>query len=235
MPRLEDLDLTLSITPDQYESELDVLQEELSSLAVELHRQKRIAAIVFEGMDAAGKGGAIRRLISGLDPQLYRVLPYAAPTPEERARHYLWRFQERLPEPGSMAIFDRSWYGRVLVERVEGFATEEEWRRSYREINEMERSWTESGILVIKFWLQITLEEQLKRFQAREESPLKNWKITQEDWRNREKWPQYRQAIEDMLSETSTPDAPWNLIEANNKHYARLKVLKTVTEAFRQL
>ncbi|MBX7057852.1 MAG: UDP-galactose-lipid carrier transferase [Leptospirales bacterium] len=226
--RLDALDLSLALSPDSYENQLRDLRAELQKLVARLIRKKRYAILVFEGKDAAGKGGVIRRLTAGLAPEHYSVITTAAPEPHERARHYLWRFCARLPESGRLVIFDRSWYGRVLVERVEGFAKEEEWRRAYREINDLERSWANAGMRVGKFWLEIGQDEQMRRFQSRAESPLKSWKITDEDWRNRDKWPQYKEAIEEMLARTDAPHARWNLIEANDKRFARIKTLRTV-------
>ena len=186
---------------------------------------------VFEGWDAGGKGGAIRRLTAALDARDYRVIPIAAPTDEERAHNYLWRFWRHLGRAGRVTIFDRTWYGRVLVERVEGFATEAEWRRAYTEINDFERQLTEFGIVLLKFWLHITPEEQLRRFEEREKIAYKRWKLTDEDWRNREKWDLYEPAVQEMVERTSTFDAPWTLVEGNCKRFARLKVLRTVSEA----
>ncbi len=235
MSRLDELNLDIKISRERYESELDDFQEDISRLAIRNYSKKRSLVVVFEGMDAAGKGGAIRRITQALDPELYRVITSAAPNEAERAHHYLWRYWTRMPEPGMLALFDRSWYGRVLVERVEGFAKEEEWRRAYDEINEMELAWTNSGIKVLKFWLHIDLDEQHDRFKAREASPLKNWKLTEEDWRNREKWPQYKAAIEEMLERTSTGFAPWQLVEANDKLFARTKVLRLVRAAMMEM
>ena len=188
-------------------------------------------AIVYEGWDAAGKGGNIRRLAQGLDPRGYEVIPYAAPTDFERAHHYLWRFWVQTPKAGHITVFDRSWYGRVLVERVEGFCSEADWTRAYEEIKEMERQWTDFGLIVVKFWLHISREEQLARFEARQEDPHKQWKITDEDWRNREKWDLYESAVEDMLFYTSTPETPWTVVESNDKLHARTKALRTVITA----
>ena len=186
---------------------------------------------VFEGWDAGGKGGAIRRLTRGLDARDYRVVPIAAPTEDERAHHYLWRFWRYLPRRGRITIFDRSWYGRVLVERVEGFAAEDEWRRAYSEINDFEAQLTDFGTVLLKFWLHITPDEQLRRFEERQGIGYKQWKITDEDWRNREKWALYESAVQDMVERTSTSAAPWTLVEGNSKRYARLKVLRTVCDA----
>ncbi len=231
MSRLSELDLAHSLEREEYDLRLSKGQGELARLATRLGRKKRYVILVFEGMDAAGKGGAIRRLTQAMDPSLYRVLAYGAPNESERSHHYLWRFWSRFPAFGSVLVFDRSWYGRVLVERVEGFAPEEKWQQAYREINDMERSWVQAGVVLCKFWLQIDLDEQLRRFQERENSPLKQWKLTDEDWRNREKWPQYRMAIEEMLDRTDSPDAPWTLVEANDKLFARVKILETVVTA----
>jgi len=197
-----------------------------------LQRQAKAAGIstlvVFEGWDAAGKGGAIRRCTAALDARDYQVIPFAAPTDEERAHHYLWRFWRNLGRAGRMTFYDRSWYGRVLVERVEGYASEREWMRAYAEINDFEEQLVEYGIVLVKFWVHITKEEQLERFEARGEIPWKQWKITDEDWRNREKWDEYEKAVNDMISRTSTRHAPWTLVEGNDKLYARVKVLKTL-------
>jgi polyphosphate kinase 2 (PPK2 family) len=191
--------------------------------------------IVVEGPDAAGKGGAIKRLVEKLDPRTYRVYSVVRPTQEEYQHHHLWRFWNRLPPYGQMAIFDRSWYGRVLVERVEGFATPTEWKRAYREINEFERVLIDDGTLILKFYLHITKDEQLDRFKRRESDPLKHWKITEEDWRNRRKWDEHNQAAEDMFEQTSTELAPWTVIEANFKWYARLKTLKAAIKGMESL
>ena len=189
------------------------------------------AIAVFEGTDAAGKGGAIRRVTAALDPRRYQVIPIAAPTEEERAHPYLWRFWRHIPGRGRLRIFDRSWYGRVLVERVEGLCPEVDWMRAYSEINDLEAQLVRHGIVVCKFWLAITEEEQLKRFEARENTNFKRFKITPEDWRNREKWEAYETAVCDMVDRTSTEIAPWTLVEANDKKFARIKVLKTLCHA----
>lgn len=186
--------------------------------------------MVFEGPDAAGKGGAIRRVTAALDARHFQVLPIAAPTDEEQAHHFLWRFWRYLPRAGKMTIFDRSWYGRVLVERIEDFASEDEWRRAYAEINEFEEMLTDSGIVLLKFWIHVTKEEQLRRFKEREITPHKQWKLTDEDWRNREKWEDYELAVNDFVEHTSTRVAPWNLIEGNDKRHARVKVIKTLCD-----
>jgi polyphosphate kinase 2 (PPK2 family) len=184
--------------------------------------------VVFEGWDAAGKGGAIRRITAALDARDYRVISIAAPSDEERAQHYLWRFWRYLPRAGRFTIFDRSWYGRVLVERVEGFATEREWRRAYAEINDFEQRLVDHGNILVKFWIHITREVQEERFKARLQVPHKRWKITDEDWRNREKWGDYEMAVNTMIEKTSTRTAPWVLVEGNDKRYARIKVLEAV-------
>lgn len=231
---LERLDLSLSLSRQEYESQLEPLQARLFQLEHELYSARIGAVIVYEGCDAAGKGGNIRRLTSGLDPRGYEVIPVAAPTAEEKVQPYVWRFWRRLPKAGHIAIFDRSWYGRVLVERVEGFCTVAEWQRAYAEINEFEAELARFGTVVVKFWLQIDQDEQLRRFQARQQTPLKQWKITDEDWRNREKWPQYAAAVNEMLVRTSTEAAPWTILEANCKLYARIKALRTVAETLRR-
>ncbi len=228
---LKDIDLNLSISESRYKKELPELQERLREIQYTLYRERIPAVIAFEGWDAAGKGGAIKRLTEQLDPRGYEVHPTAAPNDIERAHYYLWRFWKEFPKAGHMAVFDRTWYGRVLVERVEGFCSPEEWRRAYSEINDMEAQWIQYGTILVKFWMEISPEEQLLRFQERENSLEKNWKITEEDWRNREKWPQYQSALDEMLLRTSTLHAPWTVVEANNKEYARIKVLKTVIKA----
>ena len=186
--------------------------------------------LLFEGSDAAGKGGAIRRVVGALDARDVQVIPIAAPTDEERAHHYLWRFWRHLSRAGRVSVFDRSWYGRVLVERVEGFATEQEWMRAYAEINQFEDQLVGHGIALAKFWLHVTPDEQLRRFKDRQKTPHKRWKITDEDWRNRKKWPDYERAVNDMVARTSTRVAPWTLVEANDKGFARIKVLRTASE-----
>ncbi|WP_321419501.1 polyphosphate:AMP phosphotransferase [uncultured Methanomethylovorans sp.] len=229
-PRLSETDLSLSMEEDDYEKEKDHYQKKLSKLQYELFRQKIPMAVVFEGWDASGKGGNIRRIAWELDPRIYMVEPVGVPNDFEKNHHYLWRFYMNIPEAGHIAIFDRSWYGRVLVERVESYSTEEQWKRAYQEINEFERSLTDFGMIIVKFWLQIDQEEQLRRFEERENTPYKQWKITPDDWRNREKWKQYREAADEMLLRTHTPHAPWTVVEANDKRYARVKTLKTLVE-----
>lgn len=228
---LDRVDLGLSIQREDYQKQLDDLQERLFHLEHELYVARVPAAVVYQGWDAAGKGGNIKRLTRGLDPRGYEVVPVGPPTAEEKGRHYLWRFWRNVPKAGHITIFDRSWYGRVLVERVEGFCTEDEWKRAYREINEFERQLAEFGMVIVKFWLHIGREEQLRRFEARRESPFKQWKITDEDWRNRQKWNRYELAVVDMLQRTSTTYAPWTILEADCKLYARIKALRTVADA----
>ncbi|MBI5243760.1 MAG: polyphosphate:AMP phosphotransferase [Elusimicrobia bacterium] len=228
---IDAIDLGVKLAFRRYEEEKGELGGRLSELQNFSYLNRVPVIIVFEGMDAAGKGGAIRRLASALDPRGYRVVPVSAPDGEEKAHHYLWRFWRELPKAGHWTIFDRSWYGRVLVERVEGFSRPEQWGRAYAEIRDFETQLIGSGAVLIKFWLQIGLKEQLKRFQEREKTEHKRYKITQEDWRNREKYPLYRDAIADMLLQTSTSEAPWTLIEANDKLWARAKVLRTAAAA----
>ncbi|HEX7452432.1 MAG TPA: polyphosphate:AMP phosphotransferase [Polyangiaceae bacterium] len=223
---LDRLDLSLKLEKGEYERRMLELQGELGSLARRLRKKQRSAIFLFEGSDAAGKGGAIRRLVWSLDARQYRIIPIAAPTDEERAHHYLWRFFRHLPERGRITIYDRSWYGRVLVERVEGFASEESWRRAYKEINDFEQELTRDGVVLVKFWLQISAEEQLRRFQEREQEPWKQHKITAEDYRNRHKIHQYEAAASEMISRNSTEYAPFTLVEAEDKRYARVKVME---------
>ena len=218
----------------EYSKQLKVLQAELHELAFQVYVQKRPVVIVFEGMDASGKGGTIKRLTERIDPRGYVVWPISAPSGEDRERHYLYRFWRRLPEQGQIAIFDRSWYGRVLVERLEGFCSEADWRRAYSEINQFERQLSDFGTIVLKFWMHISKQEQLNRFRERERTNYKTWKITDEDWRNRGKWEDYITAAEEMLLKTSTPEAPWTLVEANDKYFARIKSLRTVAEKLRR-
>lgn len=224
---LSAIDLTQRIGGGDYKEQLAELQNRLNELAWRAHDQKVSCAAVFEGWDAAGKGGAIRRVTRAMDPRLFHLCSFAAPTKEEVAQHYLWRFWKVVPKDGKMTIYDRSWYGRVLVERVEGYAREDEWRRAYDEINEFENQLLDRGILVLKFWLQIDRDEQMDRFKAREKIAHKRHKITDEDWRNREKWDAYEHAVEEMIERTSTKRAPWTLVSANQKKFARIQVLKT--------
>jgi len=231
---LDRVDLSLSMSREEYDAELDPLQDRLFELQNQLYRNRIPAVIVYQGWDAAGKGGNIRRLTRGLDPRGYEVIPVAAPNDREKSHHFLWRFWRDLPKAGHVAVFDRSWYGRVLVERVEGFCSEAAWRRAYREINQFERQLADSGTVLVKFWLHIDRDEQLRRFRDREATPHKQWKITDEDWRNREKWDRYRAAVVEMLRQTSTPCAPWTVLEANCKLYARIKALRTVAAAWEE-
>ncbi len=231
---LNGADLSVSLERDDYRRRLKAGQQRLRRLEHQMYLHRVPVVLVYEGWDAAGKGGNIRRLTRELDPRGYEVVPIAAPNDAERQRHYLWRFWTQMPKAGHLTIFDRSWYGRVLVERVEGFATEDQWRRAYREINEMEQHLTHYGTVLCKFWLHIDRDEQLRRFEARQGDPRKQWKITEEDWRNRENWDAYARAVEEMLLRTSTPRAPWTLVESNCKWFARVKVIETVCEAIEQ-
>ncbi len=228
---LDSLDLSQSLEKDAYQEQLIAEQARLARLMRDPKMQRHALLAVFEGNDAAGKGGAIRRVAGALDPRQYRVVPVGAPSDEERAQPYLWRFWRHLPARGRFTIFDRSWYGRVLVERVEGFAPPGDWLRAYDEINAFEEELTRFGIVVVKFWLAIDKKTQYKRFKKREETPFKRYKITEEDWRNREKWDQYVDAVDDMVDRTSTDNAPWTLVEANDKRFARVKVLRTLNDA----
>ncbi len=227
---LNTIDLSPTLEGEEYDRSLVQYQVALFSLAYQVYVQQRPVIIVFEGWDAAGKGGAIRRITEKIDPRGYVVYPIAAPKGDEGTHHYLWRFWNRLPEAGQIAIFDRSWYGRVMVERIEGFCNEDEWKRAYREINQFERQLIDFGTILFKFWLQISKEEQLKRFESRAGDKRRSWKLTQEDWRNREKWDRYEEAVNEMLLKTSTVSAPWTVIEGNSKGYARVKVLKTLVD-----
>jgi polyphosphate:AMP phosphotransferase len=222
------IDLDRAVPQDEYKDQLPRLQGRLNLLFREPAMKKRGVVLVFEGVDAAGKGGAIRRVTQALDARQYRVIPIAAPTDEEKGRPYLWRFWRNLPGHGQMTIYDRSWYGRVLVERIEGFCDTDDWMRAYGEINEFEEQVAESGVVVVKFWLQISAEEQLARFEARATTGFKRHKITPDDWRNREKWDAYQQAASEMIERTSTEYAPWTIVEANDKYHARIRVLETV-------
>jgi polyphosphate:AMP phosphotransferase len=227
---LDKVDLSATLERGVYKKRLKKCQRELYHLAWLNYDKQRSTVLVFEGWDGAGKGGAIRRITRALDARLYRVLSVGAPTDEECAQHYLWRFWRQVPRAGYVTIYDRSWYGRVLVERVEGFATEAQWMRAYREINEFEEALADRGIVLLKFWLHIDPDEQHRRFKERERVPWKRHKITPEDWRNREKWDQYRHAVNDMVERTSSAHAPWQIIAGNDKHYARVEVLKTICE-----
>jgi len=227
---LRELVLDRPMSKQDYQHELERLQGRLALLTRRDGFGDRSLVLVFEGMDAAGKGGSIRRITAALDARQYHVVPIAAPTEEERAQPYLWRFWRHVPRKGKAVVFDRSWYGRVLVERVEGFCSETDWMRAYEEINDFEDALIGAGAVVVKFWLAISDAEQLARFEARAEAPHKRFKITEEDWRNREKWPLYERAVCDMIDRTSTELAPWTLVEADNKRYARIKVLRTVCD-----
>lgn len=224
------VDLTKDISKKEYKKKLEFYQKKLFELQNKLYLKKIPVAIVFEGWDAAGKGGAIKRLSQGMDPRGYKVVSTSAPTKEELSHHYLWRFWKNAPKTGHIAIFDRSWYGRVMVEPIEGFCSDDEYKRAFDEINDMEKSFCDSGMIVIKFFIHISKEEQLERFEDRKQNPLKAWKLTDEDYRNREKWDEYVYTIEKMIEKTSTPYAKWNIVAGNSKKYARIFVLKTVTD-----
>ena len=231
MPKLKDVDLSPSISDEDYKEELKRLQKRLGELHNIVYRKRIPVVLCYEGWDAAGKGGNIRRIARPLDPRGFDVMPIASPEPHELARQYLWRFWTRLPRSGHICIFDRTWYGRVMVERLEGFCSEDDWKRAYNEINEFERQLTDWGAVVLKFWIHIDQDTQLQRFNDRQSTPEKQWKLTEEDWRNREKWPQYEQAVDEMLQKTSTENAPWFIIESNDKQYARIRTLKIVIKA----
>lgn len=226
MPKLAEISLDKTLTETEYREQLKACQNRLRELHNELYRKKISVIIAYEGWDAAGKGGNIKRIAAALDPRGYEVHPIASPEPHEKARHYLWRFWNRLPKDGHIAIFDRTWYGRVMVERLEGFCSENDWQRAYNEINEFEKELSDWGAVVIKFWVQIDKDTQLERFTLRQNTPEKQWKITDEDWRNREKWDLYEDAVNEMLQKTSTSFAPWYVLESNDKKYARIKALK---------
>ena len=230
--KLSDISLNdKTLTDEEYEEKLDQLQNRLHELHYELYRKKIPVIIAYEGWDAAGKGGNIKRIAAALDPRGYEVHPIASPEPHEKARHFLWRFWTRLPKDGHIAIFDRTWYGRVMVERIEGFCSDNDWKRAYNEINEFEKELVDWGAVVIKFWVQIDKDTQLARFTERQNTPEKQWKITDEDWRNREKWDLYETAIDEMIKKTSTTFAPWHVLESNDKKYARIKALEIVIES----
>jgi polyphosphate kinase 2 (PPK2 family) len=235
--KLSKVDLSASLSREKGATQLEKAQRRLLQLRLILggqvgdHRIGPPLCVVFEGWDASGKGGAIKRLVAPLDPRHVRVAQFAAPTYDEKRHHFLWRFWPVLPGWGGMAVFDRSWYGRVLVERVEGFATRDQWSRAYDEIVEFERTLTAEGMILVKFWLHVSEEEQLRRFRSRAADPLRSWKLTDEDWRNREKRPQYEQAVEEMLKRTDHERAPWTVVAADDKRYARVAVLKKVCKA----
>ena len=236
MGRLDDLDLSKSLTRKEEARDLDLAWERLTQLRLTLggligtHELGPPVCVVFEGWDASGKGGAIKRMVAQMDPRHVRVVQFSAPTANEKRHHFLGRFFPLLPGWGGMAVFDRSWYGRVLVERVEGLATREQWLRAYDEINSFERTLADEGMILIKLWLHVSDSEQLKRFERRAKDPLKAWKLTDEDWRNRERRPEYEQAVDDMIARTDQAYAPWHLVEADSKRYARVKVIRTVIE-----
>ena len=231
VPKLAEIPLeNKSLSDEEYKEELTKLQNHLKELHNRLYRKKVPVVIVYEGWDAAGKGGNIKRITEALDPRGFEVQPIASPEPHEKARHYLWRFWMRLPKTGHIAIFDRSWYGRVMVERLEGFCSENDWKRAYNEMNEFEKELHDWGAVIIKFWVQIDKDTQLARFTDRQNTPEKQWKITDEDWRNREKWDEYEVAVNEMIQKTSTTFAPWHILESVDKKYARIKALKIVIE-----
>ncbi len=227
---LASFDMSVRLDKDTYQRELLLNQVALAQLGYQVYVQQRPVIILFEGWDAAGKGGAIKRVTEKLDPRGYVVYSIAAPQGDDKTHHYLWRFWRRLPETGQIAIFDRSWYGRVMVERIEGFCSEADWKRAYREINQFEHQLVDFGTILFKFWINITKEEQLQRFEDRANDKLRSWKLTDEDWRNRAKWDRYEEAINEMLLKTSTLSAPWTVIEGNDKYYTRIKVLRTLVE-----
>lgn len=227
---LESTDLDRSLSGEEYEKMKEDYQQRLRGLQYQLFTQNRPLILVFEGWDASGKGGSIRRLSQALNPRLYRVVPVGVPSDIELTHHYMWRFYNEIPEAGHIAIFDRSWYGRVLVERVENLCESQQWKRAYREINEFEEIMTNYGTIVMKFWMHIDKDEQLHRFKKRENTPHKKWKITDDDWNNRDKWDLYEDAANEMLQKTSTTYAPWTIVESNDKKYSRIKVLRTVVE-----
>src|SRR6266567_5788216 len=237
MKRLAKVDLSATLSPKKAAKRLDAATLRLLHLRLLLggqladHRIGPPLCVVFEGWDASGKGGAIKRLVSPLDPRHVRVAQFAAPTYDEKRHHFLWRFWPVLPGWGGMAVLDRSWYGRVLVERVEEFATKDQWMRAYEEIVEFERTLTAEGMILAKFWMHVSEGEQLRRFRSRADDPLRSWKLTDEDWRNREKRPQYEVAVEDMLERTDHPKAPWHVIAGDDKRLARVTVVETVCDA----
>jgi polyphosphate kinase 2 (PPK2 family) len=228
---LNTLDMNRKLSRKQYDEQIGRAQVRLRVLGFEIFRQQVPVWCIFEGWDAAGKGGAIKRVTEMLDPRGFTVSTYAAPRGAEKTHHYLWRFWSSLPRAGHLAVFDRSHYGRVLVERVEGFCNQDEWRRAFREINEFEEHQHSTGMVICKFWLHITKDEQLRRFRSRETDPFRSYKLTEEDWRNRAKWDVYSAAVEDMLQNTSTPYAPWTVVEGNDKFTARVKVVRTIVNA----
>jgi AMP-polyphosphate phosphotransferase len=228
---LSTVDLSLKISGADYQRRMAEFHVRLNELAMRVRKKGVGVVAAFEGWDAAGKGGTIRRLVQSMSAPLYRVIPIAAPTAQERAYHYLWRFWRQIPPRGGFVVFDRTWYGRVLVERVEGFATQEQWSRAYDEINDFERQLTDGKMILLKFWLHISKDEQLRRFKERERIPFKRYKIGPEDYRNREKWDQYELAVNEMIARTSTPVAPWSIVPSNDKDYARVHVIQAVVDA----
>ncbi len=236
MGRLDDIDLSARLNRSEYEERLEAAQRRFLEQRLHIGGQTNDGRLgpglllVFEGSDAGGKGGAIRRVVEPLDPRHFSVFAYAKPSTREKRHHFLWRFWRDIPGLGGMCVFDRSWYGRVLVERVEGFATDEEWQRAYDEIVQFERSLVQEGVILIKFWLQVSKAEQLERFRSREEDPVRRWKMTDEDWRNRRRWDDYAEAVEDMLDKTDHELAPWNLIAGEQKKWARVAVLETLSD-----
>lgn len=231
MPMLKEVSLNRSLTEEEYDAQLKKLHKKLRNLHNELYLKKIPVIIAYEGWDAAGKGGNIKRVAAALDPRGYEVCPIAAPDKYELAHHYLWRFWKHIPKTGHVEIFDRTWYGRVMVEKIEGFCTEEQWRRAYKEINEFERELHDWGAVIVKFWIHVSKDEQLRRFNDRQNTPEKQWKITDEDWRNREKWDAYEDSINDMIKYTSTDFAPWTIVESEDKKYARIKALEVLIDA----
>ena len=232
---LDTVNLGKTITDKEYRKKIDKYQNKLRELSWAAHNEQRSVVAVFEGWDAAGKGSAIRRVTASMDARLYKVISIAAPTDEEKAHHYFWRFWRHLPPDGYLTIYDRSWYGRVLVERVEGFAEPDEWLRSYQEINDFEEQLTLHGIVLVKFWLHISKDEQLRRFEERTKVLWKKHKITEEDWRNREKWEDYELAVNEMVSRTSTVHAPWILVPGNDKKIARITVVKELCDQIKKV
>ncbi len=234
VPFLRQISLTQTMSREEYKKQLKYYQNRLKELHNQIYRWKIPVILAYEGWDAAGKGGNIKRIAGALDPRGYQVIPIAAPKPYELSRHYLWRFWEHLPKRGHIVIFDRTWYGRVMVERLEGFCSVSDWQRAYTEINEFEQQLSDWGAVILKFWIQIDKDTQKQRFEQRQNTPEKRWKITDEDWRNRDKWDEYEVAVDEMLQKTSTQTAPWHIIESNCKYYARIKTLRLLTEALEQ-
>lgn len=236
MGRLDQLDLTARISREEYDERIAVAQRRILALRLQIAGLLEGSTlgpgvlVVMEGSDAGGKGGAIKRIVEPLDPRHYRVATFAKPTFDEKSRHFLWRFWKEVPGLGGMALFDRSWYGRVLVERVEGYATKPQWKRAYDEIVQFERMLVAEGVIVVKFWLQVSPDEQLRRFESRRDDPLRRWKLTEEDWRNRDKLDLYNAAVEDMFKRTDHPAAPWHLVSGEQKRWTRIQVLETLIQ-----